>query len=641
MCGIAGLVAARGRRVDSASAAMIVRVLAHRGPDDVGFLSSSGGTVRVARETAGVDSAADLYLIHRRLSILDLSPKGWQPMSYGDGRYHIILNGEIYNYLELRSELEALGHRFRSTSDTEVLLAAWSEWGAAMLPRLVGMFAFALLDTQSRRLVLVRDFFGIKPLYYCDFAAGFAFASELKALTPLDGVSRAIDPEPLYFYLRHGMTEHDDRTLFASIRQLPAAHLMEIDLDDPSKRSVRRYWSLPLDRTEEMSFDEAAARMRDLFVESVSLHLRSDVPVGAALSGGIDSSAIVMAMRSVVGERLDLHAFSYIAADPILNEERWVDLVAERSRATLHKVRLDEDDLVRDLPALIASQDQPFASTSIYAQYAVFRLAAEARIKVMLDGQGADELLAGYRPFLAARIGSLLRSGSVASAGRLFGAASKLPGVGRGYLAKTTGELFLPTALQGPLRAMVGKELLPPWLDASWFREHGIGGMPVARARGRSVLRASLHDAVTRSNLPALLRYEDRNSMAFSIESRVPFLTPKIAAFVFSLPESYIVSPRGESKSVFRAAMRGLVPDEILDRRDKIGFATPERDWLARLAPWSDAMLANGARLAPLNIPLLRGEIDAVRSGAKPFHNGIWRALNLTAWARQSEATFS
>ncbi|HOW17996.1 MAG TPA: asparagine synthase (glutamine-hydrolyzing), partial [Phycisphaerae bacterium] len=411
MCGIAGLIVSPPDRVDRAFVPLALRKLAHRGPDDHGCLLYWRSGVRPARDWRDDLPDAEAALVHRRLSIIDLTEAGRQPMGSADGRYYIVFNGEIYNYVELREELEGLGHTFRSRSDTEVLLTACARWGTAALPRLVGMFAFAILDTRERRLLLARDFFGIKPLYYVVNKGRFAFASELKVLLEFADRPRRINPERLYQYLRYGYTDHGGETFLKDVRQVPPAHYLQIRLDKLDDAEPVRYWDVDPTTRADVSFEQAARRTRELFLENMRLHLRSDVPVGTALSGGIDSSAIVMAMRQLGGKDLDLHTFSYVADDEAVSEERWVDVVTEAAGAVTHKVRPVPEELLADLDALIYSQDEPFGSTRIYAQYRVFRLAREAGIKVMLDGQGADEILGGYRFYLAARLASLIRQG--------------------------------------------------------------------------------------------------------------------------------------------------------------------------------------------------------------------------------------
>jgi asparagine synthase (glutamine-hydrolysing) len=561
-------------------------------------------------------------------------------MSSPDGRFHLVFNGEIYNYVELRAELAALGHDFRSTSDTEVLLHALARWGEAALPRLMGMFAFALLDLRERTLTLARDPFGIKPLYYAHTARAFGFASELKALLELPGLSRQVDAQRVYEYLVFGLGSHGDRTMFADVRQLPPAHVMRVPLDDPAAVRIRRYWSLDLGRRADLSFDEAAGRLREMFLDSVRLHLRSDVPVGAALSGGVDSSAIVAGMRRVQPS-LRLHTFTYVADDPAISEEGWAARAGAAAGATMHQVRVTAGDLLEDLDRLIEVQDEPFGSTSIYAQHRVFRLAAEAGIKVMLDGQGADEMFGGYPVYTAARFAGLVRSGHPVRAAAFLRRASRLPG--RGGMLARAAEYLAPEFLQGPLRRAAGRGLEPAWLNGGWFRARGVRARaPSRRFPVSDVLRHELAQTLSHTSLPMLLRYEDRNSMAYGIESRVPFLTTALAEFVFALPEEYLVDRGGTTKAVFRAAMRGVVPDEVLDRRDKIGLATPEHAWLGQLRPWVERVLASEAAAA---IPALdrRAAADewaAVLAGRARFDFRVWRWLNLIRWAELYAAEF-
>jgi asparagine synthase (glutamine-hydrolysing) len=564
-------------------------------------------------------------------------------MGTPDGRLYIVFNGEIYNYLELRTELQELGYTFRSQSDTEVLLTAYTHWGRQALRRLVGMFAFCILDTQARTLFLARDFFGIKPLYYTYWRHGFGFASELQALLALPGVRRHANPQRLYYYLRFGLTDHGSETLLTDIYQLPAAHWLELSLDRPRATPPVRYWQAELQPSCAMSLPQAAERLRELFLESIRWHLRSDVSVGAALSGGIDSAAIVTAMRHVHGKNLELHTFSYIADQAALNEEPWVDIASQAAQAVAHKVRVVSEEVLTDLEFLLDMQQEPFASTSIYAQMRVFRLAQEVGIKVMLDGQGADELLGGYRPALAARLASLLRQGRWLEAQRFLHSVARLPGVSRlMLLSQAIGVLAL--SRQYPLRrGLLHKYLFPSWLNTAWFVSQGVMAMPIWHTQEREVLREHLCQALTENSLPMLLRYEDRNSMAFSIESRTPFLTPALVNFVFSLPEEYIITADGKSKAVFRHAMRGIVPAPILERQDKIGFATPEQDWLIALRPWAETVLQSDmARVIPaLRLQVIQQQWQDILAGRRAFDFRMWRWLNVICWAQRLHVCFA
>lgn len=333
MCGIAGIVAAGHCEGLALVAEAMSNRLQHRGPDDHGWLTY--GRDCVARGQGRPDDGpVEVVLVHRRLSILDLSEAGRQPMSTHDGRFHIVLNGEVYNYVELREELASAGMRFHTKTDTEVLLAALAHWGVAALPRLVGMFAFALLDTQERTVLLARDFFGIKPLYYAWKEGRLAFTSEIKALLELAWVPRRVNPRTLYYYLAHGQADYGPETLLADVHQLAPAHYLRIPLDSPAEPVPTQYWTVDMSRAADVSFDEAAQRLRELFLQSVRLHLRSDVPVGTALSGGIDSSSILMGVRAAGHRTLDFHSFSFLAGDPAIDEERWVDLASSSAHTT-------------------------------------------------------------------------------------------------------------------------------------------------------------------------------------------------------------------------------------------------------------------------------------------------------------------
>jgi asparagine synthase (glutamine-hydrolysing) len=641
MCGIAGFANADGS-IDSALFDRLARRIDHRGPDDSGYLYYSPDGLQLSRELRCAGPLGRCALASRRLAILDLGEQGWQPMGTSDGRYYIVFNGEIYNYLELRHQLESAGHQFRSQSDTEVLLTAFAYWGKNALTRLVGMFAFAILDTIERRLFLARDFFGIKPLYYTIWRGGFVFSSEIKSLLELPDLKRRANPNKIYLYLRFGETDQSPETLLEEIQQLPPGHYMEVPLDHTYTSNPICYWKPSLGRPLDISFEEAASRLRDLFLESVRLHLRSDVPVGAALSGGIDSSSIVAAMRHLQGRNLEIHAFSFIANDPQISEERWIELLGRSAGVVIHKVRASPGGLTHDLDALITSQDEPFGSTSIYAQYRVFQVARQTGIKVMLDGQGADEILGGYRYFLAARLASLIRQAKWSDAVSFLRKASTAPGTGAFWLLSRSADHLLPESLKQLARRSIGRDLIPHWLNTAWFADRGVVPRSSNRRNGHDVLRRQMLETTMETSLPHLLRYEDRNSMAFSIESRVPFLTPRFVNFTLSLPEQFVIAPDGTSKAVFRRAMRGLVPDEILNRRDKIGFATPERAWLTELRPWVEQCLVGEgmARLPPLDRSGIHHEWEQILRGKRSFGAHIWRWINLSKWSQQQSVRY-
>jgi asparagine synthase (glutamine-hydrolysing) len=630
MCGLFGIVDAPPGLLDAALVGKLFSLLHHRGPDDRGWLTVDGKGIRTGSDPD--DLAGDVVLLHTRLSILDLSPAGHQPMPTADGRFHLSFNGEIYNYVELRQELEGLGRRFVSGTDTEVLLAAWAEWGPASLERLVGMFAISLVDTERRTLVLARDHFGIKPLYYAVLPGRVAFASEIPPLLEVPGVSRRANPQRVYDYLRFARIDHGAETMFAAVRQLQPAHYLELPFDAPERIVERRYWRLEPAPLDGLPFDDAGERLRELFLNNVRIHLRSDVPVGAAFSGGVDSSANVTAMREAGGD-IELHTFGFVPEDPALSEERWMSLVADETGAQLHTVTPSPQELLADLDDLIDVQAEPFGGTSIYAQYRVFRLAREAGIKVMLDGQGADELFAGYRHYLPARLSGLVTGGQLVTALRFLSALGSLPGASPARVVTWAAGAAMPSSAQAPIRRLTGRPLVPEWLDAGWLAARSVSLGDPWRDAGGTTLRAQRLVSVE-STLRTLLRYEDRNSMASSIESRVPFLTPALAEFAAGLPDDYLIAPDGTGKFVLRRGLRGLVPDPILDRRDKIGFATPESSWLLALGGWVDGVLDSAAARAagPLRVPQVRTRWEEARNGRGTLDPAAWRWLNLIRW---------
>lgn len=639
MCGLAGIVLPRGSAFDAADLTAMGDAIRHRGPDDFGALGWNGsGRMWVTQDISEL-VGRNLGMVHRRLSILDLSEAGRQPMCSPDGRYAIVFNGEIYNYLELRGELETAGYIFRTGTDTEVLLSAFAAWGRSALTKLIGMFALAVLDTVENQLFMARDPFGIKPLFYMVHSGCLLFASEIKALLAVSGVEARACPQRIYEYLRFGLSDRGGPTMFEGIEQLPPAHFAEVSLDAPTRILAQRYWKPMLGEAQDISFEEASQRLRDMFLNSVSLHLRSDVPVGVALSGGIDSSAIAMAIREVNGQDQELHTFSYIADDPALSEEGYADVVGRAANAIMHKVRPRADDLARDLEYLIGVQDEPFISTSMYATMRVYRLAHEHGIKVTLDGQGADEYLAGYPTYTATRMASLVRQGEWGRALNFLREAPLAQGSARAGFLMRVGRDLLPEELHAAVRGLSGNSLFPGWINGRWFAAHGVGGIEHLRVEGpmlHRVLIETLHDR----SLPALLRYADRNAMTNSVESRLPFLTPELVSFVFSLPESYILSDRGETKSLFRSAMRGIVPDRILDRRDKVGFVTPQGSWFNDLRGIIDGIIDTAVAVPAIDVKTVKGEWSKWLADQRQPTEHIWRCINVLLWARRYDVSF-
>ncbi|MDU9404609.1 asparagine synthase (glutamine-hydrolyzing) [Pseudomonas sp. zfem004] len=622
MCGILGGAWFGGSEVPLNRVDDAIHALRFRGPNDNGKELYSHGTTKVA-------------LGHTRLSIIDLSSGGHQPMSTPDYAMSIVFNGEIYNYRELRAELQGMGLVFRSDSDTEVLLAAWKTWGVACLKRLVGMFAFVVFDHVRGTLTCVRDAFGIKPFFYAVEDGNFLFASELTAVKAMKAHKVRLDWQRAYDYLVHGDYDSNSSTFFEDVSHLLPGHILTLDLSTGELSEPACWWTPTITERKDLSFDEAAEQVREQFLSNIRLHLRSDVALGAALSGGIDSSAVVCAMRHVEPD-LPINTFSYIARGSEVSEEVWVDRVNEHVGAVAHKVVVSADELARDLDSMILAQGEPFGSTSIYAQYRVFQLAREQGVTVTLDGQGADEMLAGYSGYPGQRLRSLLEKGRLGEAWSFLNEWAQWPGRDRMAGAKRAVAEMTQGSLYQALRSLNGMNALPGWINAEPLVERGIiQQFPHQRATvnqsGRRVM-AELGLSLTRRGLPGLLRHGDRNSMRFSVESRVPFLTLDMVDLLLSMPESYLISPKGETKSVFRAAMRGIVPDDVLDRRDKIGFATPEQVLLASMIDTIRGWLTTDLHLPFFNQAEALVEFELIMAGKKPFSWQVWRWINFCRW---------
>jgi asparagine synthase (glutamine-hydrolysing) len=606
MCGIAGEWSTSG---DTTRVRRMIEIVRHRGPDGVGYRSYERGPV----------------FGHSRLRILDLSEVADQPLCGEDGSVWVNFNGEVYNYVELRAELETAGHTFRSTGDTEVLVHAYEEWGEAMLPRLNGMYAFALWDARRRQLLLVRDRFGVKPLYTARVRGGdLLFASEIKQLLAVAPELREPRLDRVAEFLTLGFLDHTEDTCFQDVRQILPAHYLRITEDGSSEH---RYWSLEsaldIDRWDRAPITEAAECLRHLLADAVSLQLRSDVPVGTCLSGGIDSSALVCLMTQRLGEG-GVRTFTAEFDDPGIDEREHVKAVVEATRAKAVRVRLTEDDVLARLPALVAQLDEPFGSTSIVAQDAVMRAAREHGVTVLLDGQGADEAFCGYPRYRAAGIRSLLLKGRRTEADRLA-----RPHRLGAYARAAAGAV--PLAARNRLRRMLGQ---PRFSALSSDLAGLLTGSHSTHQTLDPLRRMQVRD-FEGANITSLLHYEDRTSMAWSIEARVPYLDHRVVALGVSLGPTAKLEER--DKLVLRRAVADLLPPTVAARRDKIGFATP-------LGRWMRGRLGDHCR-AVLSDPLTRDRgwirtdvaltaLNRHQMGATDHGDLLWRWLSTELWAR-------
>ena len=587
----------------------MLTALVHRGPDDEGRFSEGG-----------------LSIGHRRLSIIDLET-GHQPIHNEDETLWIVYNGEVYNFRELRSELEALGHRFYTRTDTEVLLHAYEEYGEECVSRFNGMFALAILDRSRRSLFLARDHFGIKPLYYHESSGNFLFASEIKALLEWPGLAREPDDEIIYEYLMYGWHEHRPETFFKGIRKLPAAHYMVVD-----ENGVRteRYWDVARPNAPRGAatgeFPMVARRFGDLLEDSVQRRLISDVSVGSCLSGGLDSSAIVCIMdrllkKSVpeseaIGDRLK--TFSAVYPGEHLDEREYIDSVLEVTDAEGNFVYPEHDEFFAELERFVFYQEEPLVSTGPYAQWCVMRDVAR-KVKVVIDGQGADELMAGYTPYFFVYFQQLKSERRFLTLLKELTAARDvtLP-----FFRNYVRDRFKP-----------GRQVEVQSLLAAGFFEKF---QPDSRRRHEATsLRGRLYEDVFVHSLPALLRYEDKNSMAFSVESRVPFLDPRLVEYIFSLPPEAIIAG-GWNKRVMREALTGILPEKVRRRRWKVGFTTPEMAWLvARRDLVEEVFDSESFSTRPyFDASAVREAFGRICAGAAEETLAVWRVLNLEIWLR-------
>jgi asparagine synthase (glutamine-hydrolysing) len=633
MCGIFTAVNPEGK---SFKVLDFLNCVTHRGPDSFGWINWESGDPTISINDDVIHG--ELVQGHTRLSIIDLSEAGSQPMLSLCKRYSLTYNGEVYNYLELRAELFDLGVCFQSDSDTEVILKALIQWGEGCIHRFRGMFTFTFYDSLNDTLMVARDHFGIKPLFYTQVGDNLYFASEIVQLLQLEGVSRLdYDSRTIYEYLCAGAADHSERTMYKDIKQFPAAHYANFLVNNGSFVPVR-YWDLDLSSKIRPTFKVASQKVRALFLESVALHMRSDVPVGAALSGGIDSSAIVCAIRHLYPKQ-EIHTFSYIASAEELSEEKWIDVVNDYIGAIDHKIVVSKEELIHDLDDLVNTQGEPFGSTSIYAQYRVFKEAKNQNIKVMLDGQGADEMLAGYIFFQASALAGYLTRGRFFKAFKFFKSCIANTSSTSKYLMLITISELLPVKHVSKIKSLFMRRKRIEWISDKWMRDENINDELAYRRKfsWRSPLRSHLKSTLTELGLPNLLRYEDRNSMRWSVESRVPFLYVDLVEYLYSLPEEYLLNGDGVSKHIFREAMRGIVPNEILDRMDKVGFATPEGDWLIEMDNWVSRELSKAKNMAIFSEEALSQEWLGVTQGTSKFDWRCWRWLNLINWFDNNE----
>jgi asparagine synthase (glutamine-hydrolysing) len=619
MCGISGIIQQDTSRFGREHLKKMTDTLAHRGPEGEGLWQNAEGHA---------------LLGHRRLCIIDLSDAAAQPMHYL-GKYSIVHNGEIYNYIELRKQLEKEGYTFRTQSDTEVILAAYDYWNDECVQHFDGMFAFAIWDEAEKEIFLARDRFGEKPLFYVFEDNCFYFASEMKALWAA-GIPRQPNLQLLFNFLTIGYVDNPaqpDETFYSNIKKLPAASFLYYSIED-NEVYIDKYWDIDVDKkNKKISDNEAIDHFSHLFTTSVQRRLRSDVEIGTSLSGGLDSASVIttafkLTHTNQVKPLIEPQAFTAVFPGFEKDETAHASQVAHTFRLQHHTVEVTAEGLLADWDKLCAYQEEPFGSASIYAQYKVFELAKQHNVKVLLDGQGADEILAGYHKYFKWYWQELFIKRKLLRSGELR--AAKRKGVAESFgVTNVVASLFPDFASvllerQYLLKALRHEDLTRDFVKQQ-SREAYYSTPPHFTLNGALYFNTCMH------GLEELLRYADRNAMAHGREARLPFLSHELVEFVFSLPAHFKIR-QGWTKWLLRRSMEKQLPSETTWRTDKIGFEPPQQQWMQH-SRLRDAVQA--AREKMVKEKILRPQVLQKPVNALPSHaagNYDWRYLSAASF---------
>ncbi|HTB07978.1 MAG TPA: asparagine synthase (glutamine-hydrolyzing) [Bacteroidia bacterium] len=597
MCGIAGIIKFGGSTDVVSAIQKMNSTIRHRGPDGEGYLILKDGQEIPAfgidtpmqivessilhKPISSLDKIAspDAIFAHRRLSIIDIQPTGHQPMCNIDKSLWITHNGEIYNYVELKQELIKLGHKFHTSSDTEVILNAYKEWGSDCVKRFNGMWAFVIYDKARNQLFASRDRFGVKPFYYVQNSSVFAFASEQKALLSSSLVQFKPNNEAIFDYWLFSSTEREEEGMFSGILELFPSHSLSLDLQTGELKKWKYYtlnFSAEYDNPQ-FDNDATVEKVKALVTDSVRLRMRADVEVGSCLSGGIDSSTIVSLMSKTGHKNISTFTASFI--DKGIDETKWAKIVSDSVHSNAHLVQPTSKELVKDLHDLIYCQDIPIWSTSTYAQYRVMELIKKSNIKVVLDGQGGDELFAGYEKYYFNYLQDILRSNGLPAFLKASNKIKKQSSV-KLYFKQLILKQYLfglPHKQHMQARLSIHPEL--KYLNKDFLYSHS--HLIEKESDTAESLNEGLYKDFYNALLKSYLKCEDRCSMWHSVESRTPFSDDvNLIEYVFSIPSKYKIKD-DTLKPLLREAMRGIVPQQILDRKDKKGYATPNGAWIA------------------------------------------------------------
>lgn len=661
MCGISGFISKNG-----ASLKIIEKMnhlISHRGPDDEGFVAfqnkskkpvclSGNNTTKDSFEAKiqykptyhindiNDDQNFNIALGHRRLSILDLSNFGHQPMCSHDGRIWITYNGEIYNYKELRDELITSGYKFFTSTDTEVILNSYLKWGSKCLQKFNGMWAFAIYDVDNQELFMSRDRFGIKPLYYWIAPSGtMYFGSEIKQFIASDEWSAVLNGQRAYDYLVYSLTDHTEETMFTGVFHIPPGYyfkskIKEINFSNNSKIKFTKWYSINKKKCNYNFFD-ASNEFEKKFKDAVKLHLRSDVPVGSALSGGLDSSSIVCEIKNLLkdeGRDGYQKTFSSCDTDKRFDERKWIDIVIEHTNVEPHFVYPDFKDVFKLTSKIIWHQDEPYQSQSAFLGYLVFQLAKKNNIKVLLNGQGADEYLGGYGQLKTIYYLQLLKKGSIKKFIKEVKNAGDISYFGG---LKNVSYLMLPNFLKKVLTKRMGStNHVRNLVSLEKLQADEIHPFYNTKFNKRSVIE-NLKFYMFFSPLPRYLRWEDRNSMAHSIEARVPFLDYRLVEYCANQPVENLYS-NDTTKLILRSGLKDILPEKIKNRQDKMGFITPEERWVkenytSEIREQLEYAIHNTQDIIK---PEALEYFDKVTKGEIHFDYTYWRLILFSKWMK-------
>ncbi len=651
MCGIAGIVKFNNASIDAVAAVRKMNnAIKHRGPDGEGYLVINGneeipafgedtpraiiesGILQKPSQALNKIGQADAILAHRRLSIIDIQPTGYQPMCNVDKSLWIVHNGEIYNYVELREELSKTGHKLHTVSDTEVILAAYKQWGTDCVNHFNGMWSFVIYDKAKQQLFASRDRFGVKPFYYIHNNSCFAFASEQKALLASGLIDFKPNGSAIFDYWLFSSMEKEEEGMFSGILELFPAHNLIIDIKTGNIEK-QKYYTLPYSKEyDNSSFNEKKGieKIRSLVTDSVKLRLRADVEVGSCLSGGIDSSAIVSTIYNTNHSALNTFTVSFNEKN--IDESNWAKIVSDHVHSKAHSVKPNGAELLKDLKNLIYCQDIPIWSTSTYAQYRVMQLIKENNIKVVLDGQGGDELFAGYESYYFYYLQDILRTKGLADFLKASKEIQKLVPSLKQYFKQLVLKEYLfrlPAAQQLKARLSIHTEL--KYLNKDFLNQH------VSQLNNKPEVAGSLNEALSNdfnnTLLKSYLKCEDRCSMWHSVESRTPFSDDiNLIEYAFSIPSKYKIQ-QGKLKPLLREAMKGIVPQQVLDRKDKKGYNTPGPKWISEIKDDIRYIFENPVLDDFMDRKKILKDYDRLfNNPGKPDNNRIFKLIAFPLW---------